>query len=132
MNYARKLTAELRYRGLSENRIAEVLAEVEDHTPAGEDPAIHFGEPSVYAERYASELPRMKPKTAPILVIAVVLSLTYVVFAFLGRPLFGVDVTDYIGPIRLWPAMAILGIGVMASFLNSTYRRVHPTTPDPL
>ncbi|GAA1107999.1 hypothetical protein [Arthrobacter flavus] len=127
MSYEQHLAAELRYRGLPEDTIAEVLAEVAAHTPPGEDPTEHFGTPSRYAEQYAAELSPGKPRTPRILGLALVLSLGYAAFAFLAEPLLNFDVTDYIGPIRLWPALVILGLGILASFLTATYRRA-PTT----
>lgn len=124
MSYDQNLTAELRYRGLPENRIAEVLAEVKAHTPTGTDPVEQFGLPADYAEQYTAELLSMKRRTSPILILAVVLSLAYAAFAFLAKPILNIDVIDYIGPIRLWPAIAILGLGILASFLTTTYK--HP------
>lgn len=127
MSYEQNLAAALRYRGLPEDTIAEVLAEVAAHTPPGEDPAEHFGSPSEYAEQYVAELPPRKPRTPRILILALFLSLAYVAFAFGAKPLLNFDVTDYIGPIRLWPVLVILGIGIITSFLTATYRRA-PTT----
>ena len=123
MTYERSLAAELRYRGFPEHKIAEVLAEVRAHTPPGEDPALHFGAPETYAAQYADQLPAGRT-TSPVLVAAAVLALLYAVFALLVMPLLGLDITNYTGPVRLWPALAVLAVGVISSFLRATYRRV--------
>lgn len=123
MSYEQNLTAELRYRGLSESRIAEVLAEVKAHTPAGADPTEHFGVPADYAEQYTAELPIRKRRAPTVVMLAVFLSLAYAAFAFLAKPILDIDVVDYIGPIRLWPAIVIMALGILISFLTATYKR---------
>lgn len=130
MSYEQDLAVALRYRGLPEDTIAEVLAEVAAHTPPGEDPTEHFGSPSTYADGYVAELPPRKQRTPRLLMLALVLSLACAAFAFLAEPLLDVDVTDYVGPVRLWPALVILGLGIIASFLTATYRRAPMTKSD--
>ncbi len=130
MNYDQSLTAELRYRGTPESDIADILAEVHAHTPAGDDPADHFGTPAEYAEQYTAELPARKPRTYPVLVILTSLAVIYAVFAFLAKPLRGIDVRDYIGPMMLWPATALVLIGIATSFITTTYKRAPSTTRD--
>lgn len=39
----------------------------------------------------------------------------------------GVDVRDYVGPIRLWPALALILVGIATSFLATTFKRAPST-----
>lgn len=128
MNYHQSLTAELRYRGTPESAIADILAEVRAHTPVGEDPAEHFGTPAEYAEQYTAALPARKPRTPPVLMILTILAIAYAVFALLIAPLLNIDVRDYVGPIRLWPALVLILIGIATSFLTTTFKRAPSTT----
>lgn len=127
MNYHQSLTGELRYRRMPENDIADILAEVRAHTPAGEDPADHFGTPAEYADQYTAALPVRKRRTFPVLITLTILAIGYVVFAFLAKPLLGIDVRDYIGPFMLWPGLALILTGIATSFLTTTFKRA-PTT----
>lgn len=122
MNYYQNLTAELRYRSTPESDIANILAEAQAHTPAGDDPADHFGTPAEYAERYTTALPARKSRTHPVLIIFAILAIGYVVFALLAKPVLGIDLRDYVGPVLLWPALALLLIGVTTSFLTTTFK----------
>lgn len=130
MNYYQSLTAELRYHGTPENDIAGILAEVRAHTPAGEDPADHFGAPAEYAEQYTQALPARRPRTHPALLVLTLLAIGYVVFAFLAKPLLGIDVRDYVGPVMLWPAIALIFIGIATGFLTTTFKRGPSTAMD--
>lgn len=128
MNYHQSLTAKLRYRGMPENDIASILAEVRAHTPAGEDPADHFGTPAEYAKQYTAEFPVRKPRTHPLRTILTMLAILYVVCALLAKPLLGIDVREYVGPVLLWPALALISVGIATSFLTTTFKRVPNTT----
>lgn len=128
MNYHQSLTAELRYRGMPENDIADILAEVRAHTPAGEDPADHFGTPAEYAEQYTKALPERKPRTHPVLITLTIVAIGYVIFALLAKPLLGIDVRDHVGPVMLWPGLALILIGIATSFLTTTFKRAPSTT----
>lgn len=123
MNYYQSLTGELRYRGTPEKDIAEILAEVRAHTPAGEDPAEHFGTPAEYARQYTAGLPVQQHRNHPVMVILAILAVIYAVFAFLAKPLLGIDVGEYTGPMMLWPAIALIFIGIAISFLTTTFKR---------
>lgn len=127
MSYYQNLTAELRYRGTSESDIANILAEARTHTPAGDDPADHFGTPAEYAEQYTAALPARKPRTHPALIIFTILAIGYVVFALLAKPALGIDLRDYVGPALLWPALALLLIGVTTNFLTTTFKSATAT-----
>jgi hypothetical protein len=127
MNYYQSLTAELRYRSTPEKDIADILAEVRAHTPAGEDPAEHFGTPAEYAEQYTAALPARKRQPHPVRLILTLSAVAYIVFAFLAKPLLGIDVRDYVGPVMLWPALALVITGITISFLTTTFKRA-PTT----
>lgn len=123
MKYEQSLTAELRYRGTPESDIADILAEVRVHTPAGGDPVDHFGTPADYAEQYTTQRPVQTKRKNPVLAILVVIAVMYTVFAFLAKPLLGIDVRDYTGPFMLWPALALLIIGIATSFIITTFKR---------
>lgn len=116
MSYEHDLAFALRLRGLSEARIAEAVREVQAHTlSAGTSPEDEFGT----AEEYASTFPATKRRTrgARVAAGATILALAYVVIAFALKPLFDVDVRSIVGPVMLWPALAIIAVGVLAGFL---------------
>lgn len=119
MSYERRLAAELRYRNIPDTEIADILAEVRDHLPAGAIPEEEFGPPA----EYAAQFPARRAKAPAPMLAAIILALAYTVFAFSAKPLLDLDLRDYVGPVRLWPAAAILGIGTLTAFLLATLRR---------
>lgn len=46
-----------------------------------------------------------------------ILAIAYVVCTFAAKPLLGIDVRDIVGPVMLWPALAILGISILGGVL---------------
>lgn len=119
MSYERRLAAELRDRNIPDAEIADILAEVRDHLPPGATPETQFGPPA----DYAAQFPARKAKAPAPILAAIILALAYVVFAFSAKPLLDLDIRDYVGPIRLWPALAVLAIGTLTAFLLSRFRR---------
>lgn len=131
MKYEQSLTAELRYRGTPDSDIADILAEVRAHTPAGENPADHFGTPAEYAQQYTAGLSTRKSRRHPVLMSLAILAVVYAVFALLAKPLLGIDVRDYVGPFMLWPALALLLTGIVTSFLVTTFKRAPSASSHP-
>ncbi|GAA1120964.1 hypothetical protein [Arthrobacter flavus] len=129
MKYEQSLTAELRYRGTPESDIADILAEVRAHTPAGEDPVDHFGTPTEYAEQYTTQRPAQTKRKNRVLAILVIIAVMYTVFALLAKPLLDINVRDYTGPFMLWPALALILAGTATSFIVTTFKRAPHAAP---
>lgn len=121
MSYARKLTLNLRLRGLSEAEIAEALDEVRAHEAAAGTPAeAEFGT----AEDYAMQFPNKKRRTRgrTITTIGAALAIAYVLFAVLLALLFSVDIREFVGPITLLPGLVLLLVSVLAGFLTDYFQ----------
>lgn len=123
MSYARDLAFNLRIRGFSEHEIAETLDQVRAHesapgTPAEDD----FGA----AQDYAKQFPKKKMQSlgATLIKIGVVLGIIYAAVSLLLLPFLRIDIRDVVGPIRLWPALALALGGLLAGFLADYYRPV--------
>jgi hypothetical protein len=117
MNYERRLTFNLRMRGLSEPEIADVLDEVWAHEADAGNPVIaEFGT----AEDYAKQFPMKKRRTrgSVIVIIGGVLAIAYILLAILLR----VDIREYVGPITLWPALVVILAGTLAGFVTDYFQ----------
>lgn len=120
MSYQRKLTFNLRLRGLSENEITEVLDEVQAHEVATGTPAeADFGT----AEEYAKQFPKKKRRTRghAIAMIGATLAIAYVLLTILLM-FFRIDIREYVGPITLQPAVLVLLASIAAGFLTDYFR----------
>jgi hypothetical protein len=117
MSYERNLTFNLRVRGLSEAEIAETLAEVRAHVDAaGTSAEVEFGT----ADEYAKQFPKRKRRTRGSLITTggVLLAVAYVLFAVLLMLVFRVDIRDFVGPLTLTPAVAVILASLLAGFLT--------------
>lgn len=116
MGYERKLTFNLRMRGLSETEIADAVDEVRAHEAATGIPGkAAFGT----AEEYAKQFPKRKRRTRghTIMMIGAVVCLAYVLVVVLLAVLIRVDIRDYVGPITLWPGLVVIAVCLLAGFL---------------
>jgi hypothetical protein len=123
MSYERNLTFSLRLRGLSEAEIAEALAEVRAHADAAGTPAAaEFGP----ADEYARQFPKQKRKTrgSAIAKAGLLLAIAYLLFAVLLMAAFRVDIRDFVGPVTLLPAVAVILVSLLAGFLTDYIRPV--------
>ena len=121
MSYARRLTFNLRLRGLSEAEIAETLHEVREHEAAtGTPAAAEFGT----AEEFAKQFPHKKRRTRgrTITTIGAVVAFAYALFAVLLALLFSVDIREFVGPITLLPGLVLLLVSVLAGFLTDYFQ----------
>lgn len=116
MNYERNLTFNLRMQGMPEAEIAEALNEVRSHeNTAGTSAETEFGP----AEEYAKQFPKRKRRTRGRVIASagVALAIVYLLFAFFGEPLAGIDIRDYVGPLVILPAVAVIAAGLLLGFL---------------
>lgn len=116
MNYERNLTFNLRMQGMPESEIAETLKDVRSHeATTGASAEAEFGP----AEEYAKQFPKRKRRTKgrAIVTAGLMLAVAYLLFAFLGKSLAGIDIRDYVGPLVLLPAVAIIAVGMLFGFL---------------
>lgn len=121
MSYVRKLTFNLRLRGLSEPEIAEVLDEVRAHAAAaGTAAEAEFGT----AEDYAKQFPKKKRWTRGGIIAAVGLgiAIAYVLLVVLLMLLFRIDVREFVGPVTLLPATGVILASVLAGFLTDYFQ----------
>jgi uncharacterized integral membrane protein len=128
MSYERRLTFNLRMRGLSEPEIAEVLDEVRAHeATAGNLADAEFGT----AEDYAKQFPRKKRRTRgrAIVIIGAVLAIAYILFAIILTILFRVDIREYVGPTTLWPGLVVILAGTLAGFLTDYFQPARSSRP---
>ncbi len=117
MNYERKLTFNLRLRGLSEPEIADVIDEMRGHQASAGTPAeAEFGT----AEEYAQQFPKKKRRTRghTITMIGAAMAIAYALLAVLLALIFRVDVREYVGPITLLPGLVVLLASIVAGFLT--------------
>jgi hypothetical protein len=120
MSYQRRLTFNLRLRGLSETEIAETLHEVRAHEAAtGTAAEAEFGT----AEEYAKQFPKKKRRTlgSTIVIIGAALAIAYILLTVLLM-FFRVDVREYVGPITLWPGLMMILAGTLGGFLADYFR----------
>ena len=120
MSYERKLTFNLRLRGLSEAEIAEVVDEARAHGAAAGTPAeADFGT----AEEYAGQFPKKKRRTRgrTITTIGAAVAIGYALFAVVLALLFRVDIREYVGPITLLPGLVLLLASIAAGFLTDYF-----------
>lgn len=116
MNYERNLTFNLRMQGMPESEIAETLKEVRSHEgTTGASAEAEFGP----AEEYAKQFPKRKRRTRGRIIVTagVILAVAYLLFAFFAKPLAGIDIRDYVGPLMLLPAVAVIAVGMLLGFL---------------
>lgn len=121
MSYERRLTFNLRVRGLSESEIAEALDEVRAHEAAtGTAAEVEFGT----AEEYANQFPKKKRRTRgqTITTISTALAVAYVLLAVVLMLVFRVDIRDFVGPVTLQPAAGLVLAGLLAGFLTDYFR----------
>lgn len=121
MNYERKLAFNLRMQGMTEAEIAETLKEVRSYeNTAGTSVETEFGP----AEEYAKQFPKRKWRTQgrAIASAGMVLAIVYLLFAFFGKPLAGIDIRDYVGPLVILPALAVIAAGLLLGFLVDYFR----------
>lgn len=121
MSYERKLTFNLRVRGLSESEIAEALDEVRSHEAATGTPAeAEFGT----AEEYAKQFPKQKRRTRGknITSISTALAVGYVLLVVVLMLVFRVDIRDFVGPVTLLPAAGLVLLGLLAGFLTDYFQ----------
>ena len=121
MSYARRLTFNLRLRGLSEAEIDGALDKVRAHEASAGTPAeAEFGT----AEDYAKQFPQKKRRTRgrTITAIGTALAIAYALFAVLLTLLFGVDIREFVGPITLLPGLVLLLASVLAGFLTDYFQ----------
>lgn len=117
MSYVRKLTFNLRVRGLSEPEIADVLDEVRAHeAAAGSTPEAEFGT----AGEYAKLFPKKKRRTrgSIITMAGLGIALAYVLVVVLLTLVFRIDIRDFVGPVTLLPAIGVILASVLAGFLT--------------
>jgi hypothetical protein len=120
MSYQRRLTFNLRVRGLSEAEIAEALDEVRAHEAATGTPAeAEFGT----AQEYAKQFPKKKRRTRgqTITTISTALAGAYVLLAVVLMLVFRVDIRDFVGPVTLQPAAGLALVGLLAGFLTDYF-----------
>ncbi|MCU1512180.1 MAG: hypothetical protein JWO34_2020 [Arthrobacter sp.] len=123
MSYARDLTFNLRIRGFSEDEIADTLDEVRAHESAAGTPADDdFGAAQDYAKQFPKK--KMRSRGATVIKTGVVLAIIYGAVAMLLLPFLGADIRDFVGPVRLWPALVLVLGGLLAGFLTDYYRPV--------
>lgn len=121
MNYERKLAFNLRMQGMTEAEIAETLKEVRSYEDtAGTSVETEFGP----AKEYAKQFPKRKRCTQgrAIASAGMVLAIVYLLFAFFGKPLAGIDIRDYVGPLVILPALAVIVAGLLLGFLVDYFR----------
>ena len=121
MSYERKLTFNLRLRGLSEAEIAEALDEVRSHEAAAGTPAeAEFGTAEEYAQQFPKKKRRTRGKT--ITAIGTLLAVSYVLLAVILMLLFRVDIRDFVGPVTLLPALVLVLVSTLAGFLTDYFQ----------
>ena len=121
MSYERRLTFNLRVRGLSEVEIAEALDEVRAHETATGTPAeAEFGT----AEEYAKQFPKQKRRTRgkTITAISTALAAAYVLLMVVLMLAFRVDIRDFVGPVTLLPAAGLVLVGLLAGFVTDYFQ----------
>jgi uncharacterized membrane protein len=127
MSYQRRLTFNLRMRGLSETEIAETLHEVRAHEAAtGTAAEAEFGT----AEEYAKQFPKKKRRTLGriIVIIGAVLAIAYILLTVLLM-FFRVDVREFVGPTTLWPGLVVILAGIVAGFLTDYFQPAQSSRP---
>ena len=116
MSYEHDLAFNLRLRGIPEPQIAEAVEEVRVHTHStGQSAEDEFGSTDEYAQTFPQQKTHTRGRRA--VLAGKILAIAYVVCAFAAQPLAGIDVRDIVGPVMLWPALAILGISILGGFL---------------
>jgi len=121
MSYERRLTFNLRVRGLSESEIAEALDEVRSYEAAtGTAAEVEFGT----AEEYAKQFPKKKRRTRgkTVTAISTALAVAYVLLVVVLMLVFRVDIRDFVGPVTLLPAAGLVLAGLLAGFLTDYFQ----------
>jgi hypothetical protein len=127
MSYEHDLAFNLRQRGLPESQVAEVIDEVRAHTATtGASAEAEFGT----AEQYAARFPAVKRRSRGhrVVTIAVLLAIAYALASLALKPLIGFDIKALTGPVTLWPALVIVGAGLLGGFLTDYLRPTPRTT----
>ena len=125
MSYEKELAFHLRQRGTREDDLATILAEVRAVAPDDKTATAEFGAAADYATKFPQRTPA-RSRGRIIVAIATVLATTYSVVNFIIFPYFGITLFDSIGPIRLWPALLLIAIGVVVGFLVDRNRPLPP------
>ncbi|WP_298042451.1 hypothetical protein [uncultured Citricoccus sp.] len=127
MSYEHDLAFNLRQRGLPESQIVEAIEEVRTHTAAtGVSAEAEFGP----AEQYAESFPAVKRRNRGqrVVAVAVLLAIAYGLASLALKPLTGFDIKVLTGPVTLWPALVIVGTGLLGGFLTDYLRPAPRTT----
>ncbi len=117
MSYVRKLTFNLRARGLSEPEIAEVFDGVRAHeAAAGSAAEAELGT----AGEYAKLFPKKKRRTRGSIITTVGLgtALAYVLVVVLLTLVFRIDLRDFVGPGTLLPATVVILAGFLTDYFQ--------------
>ncbi|MCP9000387.1 hypothetical protein NFC73_11700 [Pseudarthrobacter sp. RMG13] len=121
MSYVRKLTFNLRVRGLSEPEIADVLDDVRAHGAAtGTAAEATFGTAEEYAKQFAKK--KRRTRGSIITMVGLGIALAYVLVVVLLMLLFRSDVRDFVGPVSLLPATEVILACVLAGFLTDYFQ----------
>jgi ascorbate-specific PTS system EIIC-type component UlaA len=127
MSYEHDLAFNLRQRGLPESQLAEVIDEVRAHTATtGASAEAEFGT----AEQYAASFPAVKRRSRGhrVVAVAVLLAIAYALASLVLKALIGFDIKFLTGPVTLWPALVIVGAGLLGGFLIDYLRPTPRTT----
>lgn len=127
MSYEHDLAFNLRQRGLAESQVAEAIEEVRAHTATtGVSAEAEFGP----AEQYAESFPSVKRHSTGqrVVAVAVLLAIAYGLASLALKPLTGFDLKVLTGPLTLWPALVIVGAGLLGGFLTDYLRPTPRTT----
>ncbi|MFC6356970.1 hypothetical protein [Luethyella okanaganae] len=126
MAYQRQLAFYLRGHGYAENEIAEILRELREHGSSDAELTQEFGAPSQYAAQFDKKK-RVRTLGGRIATAGTLLGLAWIVFILVTLFVFHFDVRELVGPVALWPALAIVIGGVLVGFL-SDYLRPTPSS----
>ncbi|WP_395405753.1 hypothetical protein ACHMXB_22570 (plasmid) [Arthrobacter sp. UC242_113] len=128
MSYERRLTFNLRVRGLSEAEIAAALDEIRAHEAATGTPAeAEFGTAQEYARQFPKQKRRTRGKT--INAISTGLAVAYVLLVVVLMLVFRVNIRDFVGPVTLLPAAGLVLVGLLAGFLTDYFQPAQRSSP---
>lgn len=121
MSYEQDLIFGLRIRGVSDDEITQTLGDVRAHEAAsGTFAESEFGTPQAYSKRFAKR--KMRSQGSVITAIAAALAIGYAAVAMILLPPWGINVSDVVGPLELWPALMLILVGVLNGFLTDYFR----------
>lgn len=122
MTYARRLTVALRSRGAEDALISDVLREMDGLGMSDPELEQELGSPEKYADELVPVLPSKK-RTGPVLTGGVVAALAWLAWVFVGVPLGWWSPREEVEPFLLWPALVVLGLGILGQFASDYFRR---------